>query len=213
MSGALYYLVLTASGDLLRWSEFSAILLCFLFALANAFFSDKLLPLGLLFTCLADYCLVICNPIEQLSGMVFFLAVQIIYGIKLYKNNKNKPLLIARIFVTVLSPIVIFLVLGNKTDALSVISVCYYINLVFNIISAFMSFGKNRLFAIGLVLFLLCDTVVGLQVASSGYLPIVKGSLLYKMIFPNFNLVWLFYLPSQVLIALTSLKNTTKKPQ
>ena len=212
-TAVLYYFVLTASGALLRWSEFSSMLLCFLFAAANSFFSDKLLTLALLFTCFADYYLVICNPIEQLSGMVFFLTVQFLYAVKLYENNKSKGLLITRIVATALAPLVVLLVIGNKTDALSVISVCYYVNLIFNIISAFMSFNKNRLFAIALVLFLICDTVVGLQVAAGGYLDIAEGSLIYKIIFSGFNLAWLFYLPSQALMALTSLKNHIKKPQ
>ena len=209
----LYYFVLTASGNILRLSEFSAILLCFLFCLANSFSSDRPLILGLLFTCLADFCLVICQPIEQLSGMVFFLLVQFLYAAKLYENNKSKGLLIARMAATVISPIIVFLVIGNKTDALSVISVCYYINLIFNIISAFSSFKKNRVFAIALALFLLCDTVVGLQVAAGAYLPIAEGSIIHKIIFSGFNLSWFFYLPSQVLISLTSLKNHIKKPQ
>lgn len=203
----LYYFVLTASGNTLRLSEFSAILLCFLFCLANSFSSDRPLILGLLFTCLADFCLVICQPIEQLSSMVFFLLVQFLYAAKLYENNKSKGLLIARMAATVISPIIVFLVIGNKTDALSIVSVCYYINLIFNIISAFSSFKKNRVFAIALALFLLCDTVVGLQVAAGAYLPIAEGSIIHKIIFSEFNLSWFFYLPSQVLISLTSLKN------
>ncbi len=73
-----------------------------------------------------------------------------------------------------------------------------------NIVAAFKRFGQNSLFAIGLVLFLLCDTVIGLQVASGGYLPIGEGTLLYKIIFAPFHLSWFFYLPSQVLIALTA---------
>ena len=145
--------------------------------------------------------------------MVFFLLVQFLYAAKLFENNKSKGLLIARMAATVISPIIVFLVIGNKTDALSVISICYYINLIFNIISAFSSFKKNRVFAIALALFLLCDTVVGLQVAAGAYLPIAEGSIIHKIIFSGFNLSWFFYLPSQVLISLTSLKNHIKKPQ
>jgi hypothetical protein len=55
---------------------------------------------------------------------------------------------------------------------------------------------------IAFTLFLLCDTVIGLQVAAGGYLPIAQDSVLYGLLFSGFNLAWLFYLPSQVLIAL-----------
>jgi hypothetical protein len=49
--------------------------------------------------------------------------------------------------------------------------------------------------------------VIGLQVAAQGYLPIEEGTLLHRILFMNFNLSWFFYLPSQVLIALTSTKS------
>ncbi|MBR5452073.1 MAG: hypothetical protein IKV36_03660 [Clostridia bacterium] len=209
----LYFFVLTAYGNLLVISEFSAISVCFLFVLVNSFANDKLLTYGMFFTLCADFCLVICNPIEQIKGVVFFLIVQALYGVKLYQNNKSKGLLIARIIATAVAPIIVFSVLGNKTDVLSCISVCYYVNLIFNIISAFTSFKKNPVFVIALLLFLLCDTVVGLGVAAGTYLPIAEGSFIHKIIFSGINLAWLFYLPSQVLISLTSLKNHIKKPQ
>ena len=56
-----------------------------------------------------------------------------------------------------------------------------------------------------LVLFLLCDTVVGLQVASVGYL--VLPAWLNNAIFCGFPLDWLFYLPSQVMIAICGKQN------
>ena len=95
--------------------------------------------------------------------------------------------------------LVAVLVLREKTDALAIVSVCYYVLLITNMIHAFMA--KERLFAVALCLFILCDTVIGLQVAAGAYLPITEGSALYKIIFMNFNLAWFFYLPSQVLIA------------
>ena len=42
-----------------------------------------------------------------------------------------------------------------------------------------------------------------------GYLPIAENSLLHRILFVDFNLAWVFYLPSQVLISLSSVH--TKK--
>ena len=98
------------------------------------------------------------------------------------------------------------LVLQENTDALALVSLCYYANLIFNIVMTFLQFKSDKLFPIALVLFLLCDTVIGLQVACGGYLPITEGSLLYRIIFMPFNLSWFFYLPSQVLISLRGAK-------
>ena len=199
----LYYLVLTAGGKVLVASSFGAIVLCFLFALSQTGKGNRLVVAGLGCTVLADFCLVICDPIQRLWGMVFFLGTQILYAAKLHRVKKNKRLLILRCLLTVAAAGMAVLVLGEKTDPLALISLCYYANLAVNILAAFGSFRKNRLLAVGLVLFLLCDTVVGLQVASDLYLPIAEGMLLHRILFSGFNLAWFFYLPSQVLIALS----------
>jgi hypothetical protein len=97
-------------------------------------------------------------------------------------------------------------VLGNKTDALAVISVFYYVHLMMNIVDAVIMRKAEPLLPIAFILFILCDTVIGLQVMSGGYLPIAEDSLLYRILFCDFNLAWLFYLPSQVLISLSARK-------
>lgn len=111
-----------------------------------------------------------------------------------------------RALVTLAAVAVTVAVLKDKTDALSVVSLCYYASLATNIIAAFASFNRNKILAIALVLFLLCDTVVGLQVAINAYLPIAASSLLYRLVFMPFNLSWFFYLPSQTLAAVSSTK-------
>ena len=62
------------------------------------------------------------------------------------------------------------------------------------------------IFAISFVL-----AIIGLQVMSGGYLPIPAGSFIHSLLFSNFNLAWLFYLPSQVLIALSA-QNHKERP-
>lgn len=202
----LYYFILTAGGNLLVWSSFSAILLCFLFAAFMYIKSDNILVVALFCTTLADYCLVIMGSSQRFMGMVFFFAVQMLYALRLLIRHKNRWLYAIRIALTLLSPILVCSVLGEKADRLAIISVMYYINLIFNIVVSAKNFGRNRLFTVALVLFLLCDTVVGLQVASEGYLPIAEGSILHNVLFSGFNLSWFFYLPSQVLIALSGKK-------
>lgn len=199
----LYILILTAGGDLLVISSYGAIVICFLYALANLDRGNRLLAAGLACTVAADFFLVVCSPIQQLWGMVFFLAAQTLYAVMLHRQHKSKPLLFLRILLSAVAITVTFAVLRDKTDILALISICYYANLIMNIAAAFSRFRENRLLAVGFVLFLLCDTVIGLQVASGGYLPIRENSLLYKILFVDFNLSWFFYLPSQVCIALS----------
>ena len=198
----LYWLILTTGGETLRWSSFGAIVLCFVYALAHR--GVPLLVAGLGCTVAADFFLVVCNPMQQLYGMICFLAVQTLYAIFLGRQGFGRAWLIARMALMACAVLVAVAVLREKTDALAVVSILYYVNLVMNAVQAFCRFGKLRLFAVGLALFILCDTVIGLQVASGGYLPIAEGSLLHQVLFMGFNLSWFFYLPSQVLIALTS---------
>ena len=202
----LYYFILTASGSLLVYTSFLAIGLCFLYALLAPGKCSLWILSGLACTVGADFCLVICQPIQQLWGMVFFLGAQSLYAIKLHISRPSKPLLAIRLGLTAVAVALVFLVLREKADPLAVVSLCYYANLIMNIVVSCTQFQKNKLLPVAFVLFLLCDTVIGLQVASSGYLPIPEGSLLHKIIFSGFNLSWFFYLPSQVLISLSSKK-------
>lgn len=211
LEAVLYYLILTAGGKVLVASCFLSILLCACFALVN--WGDKCIIAGLACTVMADLFLVVWQPQQQLWGMVWFLCAQSLYAVKLQRMKHSKALGIVRIALTGIGALVTVVVLQEKTDALAVISVCYYANLIMNIVQSMANFRKVPLLAIGFVLFLLCDTVIGLQVAAGGYLPISEGSLLYRIIFMDFFLSWFFYLPSQVLIALSSLQNEQIRPK
>lgn len=204
LESLLFITILTSGGKLLIWSEFLSIVLCFLFSLLHMRKESTLLCIGLGFTVLADLCLVVCDPIQQLWGMVFFLGAQTCYAIFLHRQGLRKAWLVVRIVLTVLIEGVTVLVLRDNTDPLAMVSMAYYVNLIWNLVCAFARFKRNRLFAIGLIFFLLCDTVIGLQTAAGAYLPIGADSLLYRIIFMPFHLSWFFYLPSQVLIVLHS---------
>ena len=206
ISAVLYYFILTSGGNLLIATEYSAIVLCFLFALLHLKNKRWFILGGLACTLGADFCLVVCSPIQQLWGMVFFLGAQSLYAAMLHKTCKSKIFLWIRLGLTAAAIAITVLVLKDKTDPLALVSICYYINLIFNIVVAFAQFQTYKLLSIGLIFFLLCDTVIGLQVAAGGYLPIAEGGALHNLIFAPFNLAWLFYLPSQVLIALSSTK-------
>ena len=200
----LYWFVLTAHGTTLVVTSYLAIVLCFFFALIFGRKTSPFVTAALGFTVCADFCLVICIPIQQLWGMVFFLGAQICYAITLRKYS-NTPLLLLRLALSGIAAAIAVLVLKERTDPLAVVSVCYYANLLMNIVESLIQFRRNKILPIAFVLFILCDTVIGLQVAAGGYLNIPQTSLLYRLLFMNFNLSWFFYLPSQVLLALSTL--------
>lgn len=205
----LYYFILTAEGEFLRYSSYVSIIVCFAFALVMGLRKNPLIVGGLLCTVGADFCLVMCQPIQQLWGMVFFLGAQTLYAIHLHKKQSSTPLLIVRLSLTIAGVLIAILVLQDKTDALALVSICYYANLIMNLVAACTQWKSCKTLPIGFLLFILCDTVIGLQVASGGYLPIPEDSALHSILFMPFNLSWFFYLPSQVLIALSCLMKGT----
>lgn len=198
----LYHIILTTGGDKLVYSSFISIVVCCVYALIWAK-NEPLTAVGLTCTMIADYFLVICDPIERTWGMVFFLAAQSLYAIRLHRAIPSRVFLGLRIGILSLGAVVAWMVLGDKTDLLAILSILYYANLILNIFAAFSHFRTEKLAAIGFLLLILCDTVIGLQVACDTYLPIGEDSLIYKIIFMDFHLSWFFYLPSQVQLALS----------
>jgi len=200
----LYYLILTTGGTLLVASSYGAIVLCFVFALLVGRKSSPPIVSALACTLGADYFLVVHTPQQQLWGMVFFLGAQTFYAVHLHKKTKSKPFLAIRAGLILVAEGIAALVLREKLDPLAAVSMAYYAMLLMNAAVSFSRFPKNKLMPIGFVLFILCDTVIGLQVASGGYLPIAEGSWLHSLLFSGFHLSWFFYLPSQVLIAMSA---------
>lgn len=199
----LYTLILAVPAAPLAVCCYLSIVVCFVFALLLRRPGTGLFIAALACTLCADFFLVVMDPIQRLWGMVFFLAAQLLYAAALHRQKPIRWLMILRFGMTILAVAITVAVLGEGTDLLALISICYYANLIANIIAAFFQWQRSKLLPIGFVLFALCDTVIGLQVASGGYLPIPASSWLYGLIFSGFNLAWFFYLPSQVLIVLS----------
>ena len=170
--------------------------------------------LALIFTVGADYFLVYRTDILQLPAMLCFSVVQVAYFLRLYVEDGNKTRqkvhLILRAALSLAAVVVTVAVLGKDCDAVALLSMFYYANLVLNATFACVDFKKNPIFAIGLVLFILCDTVIGLSMIDA-YLPVAADSLLYRRLSPGFDLAWAFYLPSQALLAVSLLPSRWKR--
>ena len=113
-----------------------------------------------------------------------------------------------RLGLTCLMPPLAYLVLGAGIDALAILSVIYFANLFCNIIFSKVKMKGTLLLLIGLISFALCDIMVGLSTLCDLYLTVDPSSFLYKLTHTGINLVWLFYVPSQTLIALHCVKET-----
>ena len=169
-------------------------------------FSCTLTLIALINTVIADFFL--CGLIDfeniRVVAMIFFCVTQICYFLRLYNNQKftrEKRLhLLLRVILSITVIVVTLLVLKENANALAVISTFYFTNLLLNIVYAFIQIKNAPLFAIGLLLFSLCDVLIGLNVLDE-FLPIPDGSLIQKINDVDINLAWVFYVPSQTLIA------------
>ncbi len=204
----LFYMILWSRGNTVA-CEYSAVCLCFIFALLHIK-NDKptiLIIFGLLFTVIADLFLVVFGAKYRTFGMTAFSIVQLMYFARLLTGLKSQKFMwfniITRIVCTSAALSATALILKHKTDLLSLVSVFYFTNIVLNTALAFIRFKTSPLFAFGLLLFLLCDTFIGLQIAAGTYINIPTDSWLYSIISPGFNIAWMFYVPSQTLIALS----------
>ena len=212
----LFLLVQKSSGIKLTIVSYFVVILSSVFLFLNFEKTREyiLMQIASITTLLADYFLVVLNPIMDLPAMCFFSLTQICYFLRLYfesKNEKEKRLhLIFWITFSLLTIGVTLLILNKKTDTLSLVSMFYYINLVLNVIFAFLHFSKSKALAIGLLLFLLCDTVIGLNIMAKSY---ITSDLIEKInrFLSKMNWAWFFYVPSQALLAISLIKLDKEK--
>ena len=209
-------LVQTLSGRSVVWVSFACVLLACAFL---ALFFERtpryaLTQLALICTVFADYFLVVRGAEQQFLAMLFFSVTQLSYFARLYVEDEcatcKRVHVYARIAACIIALLLTLIVLGKGADKVALISMFYFANLLLNIVFAFIRFRVQPLFAVGLALFALCDVFVGLSLIE-GYLPVTEGSFLYRLAHPGFNLAWVFYVPSQTLLALSLLPIQIKK--
>ncbi len=186
---------LAGAGAVSTAIKYSGIIGCLLFAAVSTYHGGHRLILpALLLTASADFFLLVLDKYYMI-GVTIFFAVQMIYmaRLRIMAGKMFLPLRIAMIFI---SFIILFLI--NMLNPLNFLSVAYFSQLLVNAVIAWTSSGKRmRIFACGLTLFAMCDTCVGLfNMLDASY-----GSI---YAFCSFGM-WLFYLPSQVLIVLSGL--------
>ena len=166
--------------------KYAGILLCVAAVLPSARTADgRLAALALIVTAGADWFLLVQDN-HYAAGVGLFCVVQAVYCVRLacWRGRICGRLLAVRL-VFILG----FLILPRMLDALALF---YFANLACNAIEAVCfspRCSRQRMFALGLCLFVCCDLCVG-----AFNLGLFTGVTARAM--------WLFYLPSQVLLAL-----------
>ena len=204
----LFFFVQLTTGKEWESVAYASVVLACVFMLTS-FSKTKnylFMQIGLVLTVFADWFLVVEDPIQELPAMIFFSGTQICYFLRIFSNHKTEKQkcvhLVVRAALSMLAIAIAVIILGEDADAVSLVSMFYYANLILNVVFAFLQREASLIFPIGLLLFLMCDTVVGLN-ALSGYVHIENASALNSILFGKINWAWVFYLPSQTLIALS----------
>ena len=165
---------------------------------------------ALLFTAVADFFLLFCSDDIRLliPVLLSFSVTQTLYYVHLTESRrKNKRILIpCLVFVlSAVSSCIIDLLLSYDTVALILITLVFYYAITFalNTAGSVARCKKSRLrtdfiFALGLILFVLCDINVLIRHLNTFFFEAVPRTMVEASIF----LSWVFYLPAQVLIAL-----------
>ena len=153
-------LQITSGKAVVLFSYLSVVLACLFCALfcerSAAYVTTQA---ALLCTVCADWFLVVTEPRRQLPAMLFFSVAQLLYAVRLLHAQSHlarRVHLMIRASLSFLSVLATLLVLGKNCDAVAIVSLFYYVNLVLNILYAFLAGRRERIFAVGLVLFLLC---------------------------------------------------------
>lgn len=181
--------------------KFCSIFLCFCISLRFYNLPDHFLvsaALGL--TLFADIFLLILDS-HYLIGLLSFCCVQILYCLRIQRagNFSAAHTVSVRFIITGLA--ISTLTALNILDVLTAVSGFYFIQLLINAAESLSICRMNlryTLFSAGLILFLCCDICVGLY-----QLSFLSSFPEPVMFFIQIGM-WLFYLPSQVLITLSS---------
>lgn len=196
--GALYAaflaLDLTGRGGPSVPVKYAGILLCLGFALLCALRGgDRLVPIALTLTAGADWFLLVRNDHYAL-GIALFLCVQTVYYLRLRRMGADSGWFL-RASLALLAGLGLYAL--HMASPVNLLAVLYFSQLASNTALAWTGRGRpGRLFALGLTLFVGCDLCVGLFNALPAAAPL----------YPVVSLgMWLFYLPSQVLITLSAL--------
>lgn len=182
--------------------KFTGILLCLGYSLyLERRGGSRLVPAALALTALADVFLLLLDSHYAL-GVLLFCLVQGVYLVRILRCG-GRSLWGLRIVLFLLALLVLKR-LGLLLP-LNVLALFYFSNFLCNALASLGCPGQNmRLFSVGLWLFLCCDVCVGLFQSPELASPAVGAFVQIGM--------WLFYLPAQVLIALSGANHSSGGP-
>ncbi|MFT5875718.1 MAG: hypothetical protein ACI8WT_004714 [Clostridium sp.] len=203
-----------------KYIKYLCILLCFLLSIISTknllmhtgtnivnYRDISLLRLAMFITVIADLCLVIFD--FYILGVALFSLVQIIYSVRYTTKKLNSTFF--KFFIISQCIIFSYVIASLFIEVINVllpISLFYSICLINSVIKAIKAW-KNNLYpspskymmVFGMILFLLCDICVALSAITAHFTLI--GYFMSSFYQITFYLIWVFYIPSQLLLSLS----------
>lgn len=187
--------------------KYAGILICLAVSAAMIFFNrdvDSIIATAaMVFTAISDLFILVLDAHFKI-GLATFIVAHSLYLYRLY-HGRVKKIWITLAVRAVVAAVLIGGVCGVfGADLLIIEAGIYIVLLVGNCVETLIMCNrglKNILFAIGLLLFLGCDISVGFKHGS-----MVGVNLAPKIYDFVVYMIWVFYLPSQVLITCALLK-------
>ena len=178
-----------------KWIKYASIVLCLGFsAFLSARGGEKLVTAAMGFTLAADTFLLLLDT-AYVAGVALFCAVQALYFVRIYRLNGRRAWLPARLALLLAATAALWM--ADMLSPLNLLAALYFTAFVCNAAQSLSV--KNAPFSVGLMLFLCCDICVGVHNAPELF---PAGLVSFTDIG-----MWLFYLPSQVLITLSGRKD------
>lgn len=205
-----------------NYFKFFGIMLCAMYVILSFRYRGKsldrwLLLFAILFTLVSDWFILIRHCYNY--GVITFIIVQYLYLIRMHYQYKNvtitfflRKLFVNLIIVGCITPILLFV--HVEVDILVLLSLFYFVTFIMNVLQGIYQFQKEKdatflLFLVGIIMFLLCDINVVIFNIST-YVSIKENWFITIEKFSRVGM-WMFYLPSQVLISLSSLSKESKE--
>ena len=200
------FLLIYPGGELCRLFEYALVILCFAFACGHRSETlDGLLSLlALLSTAGADFFLVALKEEQWLPGLSLFCVAQLFWALRLLRMEAGRRRFVHGLTwaLTCGTLLVVAVIAVRGGDPVLLLSAVYVSLLLTTVLFSWLT-PRNLLFTLGMTLFLGCDLFVAANNAVL-YLDLDAFPLLKALHDIPFNMMWAFYGPSQMLLALSS---------
>ena len=184
--------------------KYSGILLCLLMAIVLCPVRGRegiALACAFVVTAISDLFIFVIDDYYDV-GLCTFILAQTCYLVRIYMALGKKPYISIAVRLGLSGIVMLVLALTGNLDSLTALVAIYFPMLVCNAVESVFLFKISKiyiLFFVGLILFIGCDVCVGLNNFSMLGIELSKGAQDFVGIG-----MWAFYLPSQVLIALSA---------